>query len=330
MKAPVRIAAWVVLLPLALGLLLLVASALLSPRRAGQALAAAVGIPHPAVIAHRGLSYWAPEETRAAYELARDVGADYLEVDVQRTSDGVLIAFHDDTLARTTNVAAVFPDRRERGPEAFTYAELASLDAGSWFNRAHPERARPAYVGARILRLQELLEIASPGPHRPGLYIETKGAQKYQGYEREIVQLLTTHGFLSDSSGPARVIFQSFVVESLEQLRTLAPSVPRVLLLEHEWPAGTKAPSWAAQLAQAKAVGCGVGPSGYEGFPWHTGPVHRAGLLAHHYTINEPWQIRLLLQFGSDGLFTDAADRVLVILGRGPVDVPGAMQRLGL
>ena len=68
-------------------------------------------LPRNIVIAHRGTTYWAPEETEAAMRWARNIGADYLELDLQRTKDGVLIALHDVNLRRTTNVETVFPDR---------------------------------------------------------------------------------------------------------------------------------------------------------------------------------------------------------------------------
>lgn len=77
----------------------------------GKVLSEKYGLPWPAVIAHRGASFDAPEETIPAYTLARDLGADYLEMDIQRTKDGVLIALHDDVLERTTNIAEVL-DRK--------------------------------------------------------------------------------------------------------------------------------------------------------------------------------------------------------------------------
>lgn len=301
-----------------LGALAIVAQ-IVSPRSLGAPIAERLRVRHPAVIAHRGLSYWAPEETRAAYVLARAIGADYLEADVQRTADGVLIALHDDTLDRTTDVAAIFPERRGRGPEAFTWAELQRLDAGSWFNAARPERARPSFVGQRILRIEELIEIAgAPGkPGTPGLYLETKGAAKYQGYERELVELLRARGWIGahpdGAAGPAPVLFQSFVPESLVRLRELAPEVPRVLLVDRDDLA--KEP-FSAFVARGRELGQGLGPSGYQGMPWHTGPAHRAGLLVHHYTVNQAWQLRLLRQLGSDGVFTDTADLALQIYGR--------------
>lgn len=115
------------------------------------ALAVSQGIPHPAVIAHRGASFDAPESTAAAYKLARDLGADYLEMDLQRSKDGVLFALHDNNLQRTTDVASKFPERKDSPANAFTMAELKTLDAGSWFNQAHPDRARASYVGLKIL-----------------------------------------------------------------------------------------------------------------------------------------------------------------------------------
>src|SRR3546814_15953181 len=104
-----------------------------------KSLAALQGIPHPAVIAHRGASFDAPETTAAAYELARDLGADYLELDLQRSKDGVLFVLHDDSLLRTTDVATKFPERKDSTANEFTMAELKTLDAGSWFNAAYPE-----------------------------------------------------------------------------------------------------------------------------------------------------------------------------------------------
>ena len=61
------------------------------------------------IIAHRGSTFWTPEETEAAYRWARNMGADYLELDLQRTKDGVLLALHDNNLRRTSNIASVLP-----------------------------------------------------------------------------------------------------------------------------------------------------------------------------------------------------------------------------
>lgn len=139
---------------LALATALLSAAPVMAAEAPGKVISSKLGLPWPAVIGHRGASYDAPEETIASYTLARDLGADYLEMDIQRTKDGVLIALHDDKLGRTTNIADVFPERAKDPVSTFTLAELKQLDAGSWFNKAYPDRARPGFVGLKILTLE--------------------------------------------------------------------------------------------------------------------------------------------------------------------------------
>lgn len=235
-------------IPRAVGLITLLASALvmsestLAIEPPGKALAAKIGVPWPAVIAHRGASFDAPEETIPAYMLARELGADYLEMDIQRTRDGVLIALHDDTLRRTTNIAQVYPDRITQPVSSFTLAELKQLDAGSWFNTAFPARARSSYVGLKILTLDEVIDIAEGGENKPGLYIETKVPAQFPGIEEDLKNALAKRGWLDQrpeaakgrvnvAHMPGRVVLQTFEKPSLELLQKSMPQVPKVLLL---------------------------------------------------------------------------------------------------
>ncbi|MDB5997827.1 MAG: glycerophosphodiester phosphodiesterase [Pseudomonas sp.] len=208
------------------------------------ALASHMGIPHPAVIAHRGASFDAPESTAAAYKLARDLGADYLEMDLQRSKDGVLFALHDNNLQRTTDVAKKFPERKDSPANEFTIAELKTLDAGSWFNTAYPDRARPSFVGLKILTLDEIIDIAQGNPlHKPGLYIETKEPKQFPGIERDLKEKLQDRGWLSPAGsklakselavgqGKGKVVLQTFEKSSLELLEKEMPQVPKILLL---------------------------------------------------------------------------------------------------
>ena len=195
----------------------------------GKALATAHGIAHPAVIAHRGASYDAPESTTPAYLLARDQGADYLELDLQRSSDGVLVVVHDDVLSRTSDVAERFPERKDSPVSAFTLAELKSLDAGSWFNQAYPARARASFRKLTILTLDEVIDIAEGNPERhPGLYIETKVPNQFPGIEQDLKARLAARGWLDR---PGRVVLQTFDRNSLALLHEAMPQVPKVLLL---------------------------------------------------------------------------------------------------
>lgn len=207
-------------------------------------LSAALGIPNPAVIAHRGASFDAPESTEAAYVVARDLGADYLEMDLQRSKDGVLFALHDNNLQRTTDVATKFPDRKDSPANAFTIKELKSLDAGSWFNAAYPQRARAKFAGLKILTLDEIIDIAEGNPqHKPGLYIETKEPKQFPGIERDLREKLQDRGWLTSSGsklaksatgvgqGKGKVILQTFEKSSLELLQKEMPNTPKILLL---------------------------------------------------------------------------------------------------
>ena len=222
--------------------LLLASGASIAAEAPGKALSAKIGLPWPAVIAHRGASYDAPEETIPAYTLARDLGADYLELDVQRTRDGVLIALHDDTLQRTTNIDQVFPKRAKDPLNTFTLAEIKQLDAGSWFNKAYPARARDSFAGLQILTLDEVIDIAEGGANKPGLYIETKAPGQFPGIEADLKKALEKRGWLNSRPAaatghvsvaqmPGRVVLQTFEKSSLELLQKEMPQVPKVLLL---------------------------------------------------------------------------------------------------
>lgn len=214
----------------------------------GQRLSEAADIPYPAVIAHRGDSYHAPEETRPAYKLARDEGADYLELDLQRTRDGHLIALHDTSLKRTTNIEDVFPERADAPVNTFTLAEIKRLDAGSWFNKTYPDRARAGFAGLKILTLDEVRQIAEGGDNHPGLYLETKAPDLFPGIEDDLRDYLLAHDWIGSTPLMApdgfdaerhvgvaftrgRVVLQTFSRDSLKNLQTDMPDTPKVLLL---------------------------------------------------------------------------------------------------
>jgi len=94
--------------------------------------------PKPNIIAHRGASHLAPEDTIVAGELAVEHGAVGWEVDIRISIDGELFLLHDDTLTRTTDVEDIFPNRKNDRAETFTLSELRQLDAGSWFADKDP------------------------------------------------------------------------------------------------------------------------------------------------------------------------------------------------
>ncbi len=156
------------------------------------------GTPHSPfrLIAHRGASFRAPENSWAAFCAARESGSREVETDVQLTTDGVAVLCHDNTLARYGH--------GDRLVEACSYAELAGLDFGSWFS--------PAFSQERIVRLDDFLaEFAASFR----LHIELKGAAPLLA--RATLDLAQKHGVLSDS------IFTSFSWEQLARARAERP-----------------------------------------------------------------------------------------------------------
>jgi len=95
----------------------------------------------PLIIAHRGASMLAPENTLAAEDLAVDLGASGIETDIHLSQDGIPYLMHDATLQRTTNVAAIFPGRENAPSGEFRLAEIKHLNAGEWFVKTDPYQA---------------------------------------------------------------------------------------------------------------------------------------------------------------------------------------------
>jgi glycerophosphoryl diester phosphodiesterase len=286
---------------------------LVSPDAAGGSILEDLNIPHPTVVAHRGASVVAPESTRPAYEIARDLGADYLEADLQRTADGHIVVFHDPALLRTSNVAEVYPDRVGDPVGKFTLEELRRLDYGSWFNDRFPGHAREEYEGLQILTLKELITLAKSGKHNPGLILETKYPYNFPGIEEEIISILQDEDWLEQQEPFARTIFFSFSVGSLEKFQSMAPGVPRLLLITDTM---ISRRSWAVWLDRGEAVADGLGPKGFMAWPWHIAAAHAAGLFVFPYTVNRLWQVQVLARFQAAGYITDRPEVVLGFLDR--------------
>ena len=281
------------------------------------------------VIAHRGVPYFAPEETQPAFLLAGELGADYLEADLQRTKDGVIIALHDNNLQRTTNIIEVFPDRANDPVNSFSWQELQQLDAGSWFNRTYPNLARDSYIGLKIISLDELITLAGQGDNNPGIYLETKHPEQFPGIEADLKQLLIKRNWYQQyfTDGRPKVILQTFSPLSLDLLHQHFPETPLCYL----W--------WAGQGCLAEvdtvhvnncldyALGHGaqiIGPSftGEESRyfnllePWVIELIQTRGLQIHAYTFDTETDIKSFAP-NCDGQFTNRADLLLDYYGRG-------------
>jgi glycerophosphoryl diester phosphodiesterase len=259
------------------------------------------------VIAHRGASGYAPEHTLASYDLALEMGADYLEQDLQMTKDGVLVVLHDDTLDRTTGGTCTgrVIDR--------TLEEVQRCDAGSWFNVAHPDRARPEYAGQRIPTLEEVL--ARYG-ERASFYIETKNPEDAPGMEEALLALLDRYDLRRPAAGEWRVLIQSFSEQSLRKIHALDPSLPLIQLTRARWATPR---TIRARLPEIREYAVGIGPSWRDVDARLVEAARAACLEVHPYTVNEPARMERLTALGVSGMFTDTPD---VLLAQRPADEP--------
>ena len=284
---------------------------------------ATVRIAGPVNIAHRGASAYAPEHTLVAYALAIDMGADYVDQDLQLTRDGVLICMHDTTLHRTTDVEKVFPDRavevETRGGTRrvwrvadFTLTEIKTLDAGSWFGEQ--------FAGTRVPTFQEAIDLVKG---RAGLYPETKAPEEYEALgfamEAALVRVLAASG-LDTPPGQAGTptYVQSFSPESLKRMRAVAGDTYRLVQLV--------GPDQAALLSEpgldeVASYAAGVGPAIplLVADPARGGAARRRGLELHPYTVSASrlpaghtdagaYMRYLFDELGATGVFTDNPD----------------------
>lgn len=171
----------------------------------------------PLIIAHRGASAHAPENTLAAFQRAIDDGADGLEFDVRIARDGVPVVFHDSTLRRMTA-------RRDDGRTSnFTTAELQTLDVGAWFNRRYEKHADEKFCGETVPTLERLFSFL--GGYGGRLYLEMKGSQTEIAVLAEaIVEIIRQTDFLP------QFVVKSFKLEAIEKIKRLLPEVATAAL----------------------------------------------------------------------------------------------------
>jgi glycerophosphoryl diester phosphodiesterase len=251
-------------------------------------------------IAHRGASGHAPEHTIAAYDLALEMGADYIEHDLHLTSDGALVAIHDASLYRTTGRADMVRDT--------TLEELRVLDAGSWFNEAHPERARPEYVG---LPVPAMTEIFARYGTSTKYYVEVKDPHLSPGAEETFVKLLGAAG-LMEHAVDGGVLVQSFDPECLARFRHIEPDLVLIRLFSLI----QNKESILGELGDVSTYAVGIGPDKFNVDEQLVATAHAHGLNVHPFTVDEEGEMSALLAAGVDGIFTNHPDRLAALLGR--------------
>jgi glycerophosphoryl diester phosphodiesterase len=230
------------------------------------------------VIAHRGASGHAPENTLAAFKKAVALGATFIETDLQLSRDARFVAIHDATVNRTTNGQGAVHD--------LTLAELRRLDAGSWFGSA--------FAGERVPTVEEILDFAKK--HDVVFYLEIKPGGSWGG-EHALI------GALQNSREIARTVVISFDAGIVANLRKIEPMLMTGLLYDGQ-----------IERPLEKAIEIGARQVAVRGdlvTPALLTEARKLDLQVVCWTVNHPAHMRLLIAAGVDGIMSDYPDRLV-------------------
>lgn len=244
------------------------------------------------VIAHRGFSSEAPENTLTAVRAAIEVGADMVEIDVTLTADGNVVVIHDETVDRTSNgTGEVF---------RFSLSEIRELDAGSWFS--------PAFAGERIPTLDAVLAEVEG---RILLNVEIKSEAVGRGVVAKVAAAIRERGMTD------QVVVSSFAPTALEQMHGVAPEIRTAVLFNNTLHKGQ----------DPVEIVTGVGASVFNIKRTRLTKkmlrrCHEHDIPVGIYTVNKPRRMRRTVKKGVEAIFTDHPDRLLEILNPTPTAAP--------
>ena len=240
-------------------------------------------MPLPTVIAHRGFSGIAPENTLPALQLAIDSGADMVEFDVRTTKDDQLVVIHDATVERTTNGTGYVSQ--------YTLPELQTLDAGTWFSQA--------FSGTQVPSLKEVLRLCNGSVY---MNIEIKTDEQSTEALDRLVNTVSEHVLGMNLS--RSVVISSYNLHIVRRLRERHSDMVTALLSDREH-------FVERDIITARKVGASA---------LHVPTrlvtkqlIDRAreqNLITAVHTVNEPPDMRRIIAMGFDGIFTDYPDRL--------------------
>ncbi|MEH7298711.1 glycerophosphodiester phosphodiesterase [Neobacillus drentensis] len=234
-------------------------------------------------IGHRGAAGYCPENTFASFNKALELGANYLEIDIQMTRDGELVIIHDPTVNRTTNGKGRVRD--------FTLEELQSLDAGSWFHSEFSKERIPSFN-----------EFLNTYAGKVGLLIELKKPNLYPGIEEKIANELLKRDLASGDNN--QIIVQSFDQISMKRFHYLLPKIPIGILIKK-----TKINGLSNKELES-----------YVNFATYVNPkvtmvnkrlirrIHQHGFKTMVWTVNKRSEKNLLKYYSVDGMISDYPD----------------------
>ncbi|QNF33231.1 hypothetical protein HUW51_11025 [Adhaeribacter swui] len=242
------------------------------------------------LVAHRGASNTAPENTLAAVQKALDSPADFIEIDVHQTRDSQLVVMHDATLDRTTNGEGAIAEH--------TLAEIKKLDAGNWF--------KPEFKNERVPTLEEVLQLVKG---RKKLLIELKkGKDFYPGLANQTIGLLRKYRVRE------WCVLQSFHDEILQQIWQNEYQVPTHKLMVGKLPLVPVYFDTSLRFGSFDKYyrASAINVHRYFASRRFVKMVHNAGFKTFVWTVDDPAEINKLVNRGVDGVLSDAAATLAV------------------
>jgi glycerophosphoryl diester phosphodiesterase len=244
--------------------------------------------PTPILLAHRGDSLHAPENTLPAFEYAIQKGADGVELDAKLTADGHVVVIHDSTVDRTT-------DGKGR-VASLTLEAIRKLDAGKWFNEK--------FSGTKIPLLEEAFETIGRDKL---INIELKNySAPYNGLALKVCGLIKRH------NNHSQILLSSFYPSNLKIAARVLPEVSRALLAMPGL-LGLWARSFGFMFGDYQALHPHISNTSRE----QVQRAHRLKRRVHVWTANTPEEIVRLRDWGLDGIMTDDPLLAVRALGRG-------------
>lgn len=251
--------------------------------------------PNFEVIAHKGASGNAPENTIASIQLALDMGVDMIEIDVRNTKDDEIVVFHDETLDRTTNGSGFLHD--------YTLEEIKQLDAGSWFDSR--------FSNEKIPTLKEVLDLIN-GKCKVLIEIKHMDHPHYHTFAEKLVNVINL-----EKDGAKWCILQSYENKYLEEVHALDDHIPTKKLLIGE----DSAPLIAFYVETRLNLGRSekeeqmkaLNPHFETLSPRRVFRMHARGFKVYTYPVNDRTDMIKVLNMGVDGIISDYPDRLIAL-----------------
>ena len=249
------------------------------------------------IIAHRGASAYVMDHTLPAYDLAVRMDSDYIEIDLQMTKDGKLIALHD-------TVVTLNGSQQEVADILFNDFQHYTLEKEN--SKIQLVDITPSMDDLRIVGLAEILLNYGDTAR---FYIELKSPNIYPGIEKKLLNMLRKHHLLHTEDIYPKIVIQSFNDDSLRNIFAMEPSIPLIKLYKFD----QQDKFTHKELRKLTYYASGVGINVEVVTPELINSMHNIGLHVYPYTVNDDETMLSLMKLGVDGIITDRPDVGLLV-----------------